>query len=63
MVDIAKLTVEEIAELKFSEEEMKELEVARKKPIAFDEECPEVTPDMAPMFRRVNPIRPSDKLA
>ncbi len=44
-------------ELAFSEEELKELEIAREKPIVFDEDCPETTPERALKFKRVNPSR------
>lgn len=44
-------------ELAFSEEELKELENARKKPVVFDEDCPETTPERAVRFKRVNPPR------
>ena len=44
-------------ELAFTEEELKELEQARKMPITFDEDCPEVSPEKAIKFRRVNPPR------
>ena len=37
--------------------EDKELERARSMPITFDEDCPEVTPELAVRFRRVNPPR------
>lgn len=49
-IDLAK-------ELAFSEEEMEELKIAREKPIVFDEDCPETTPERAMKFRRVNPPR------
>ena len=41
-------------ELAFTEEELKELELARKMPITFDEDCPEIGPEKAIKFRRVN---------
>ena len=44
-------------ELIFSEEELQELNAARKMPIVFDEDCPETTPEKALKFRRVNPPR------
>ena len=40
-----------------TEKELAELERARKMPITFDEDCPEVTPEKALKFRRVNPPR------
>ena len=38
-------------------EELEELEMAKKKPITFDSDCPETTPERAIKFRRVNPPR------
>ena len=51
--------MENIKELdkKLTDEEMKLLEEAKKRPIAFDEESPETTPERAIRFRRVNPPR------
>ncbi len=46
-------------ELAFTDEELKELETAREKPIVFDEDCPETTPERALKFQRVNPRRGS----
>ncbi len=50
-------TREQINELAFTPEELKELERARTMPITFDEDCPETTPERAVKFRRVNPLR------
>lgn len=44
-------------ELAFTAEELRELEEARKRPITFDADCPETTPERAVRFRRVNPPR------
>lgn len=44
-------------DMKLTEVERLELERARKMPIVFDEDCPEITPEMALKFRRVNPPR------
>lgn len=41
----------------FTQEQLKELERARSMPITFDEDCPEITPEQAVKFRRVNPVR------
>ena len=41
--------------LEFTDEELKELEAARKRPISFDKGCPETTPEKAVKFKRVNP--------
>ena len=57
MVNMIELTEEMKKELAFTEEELKELENARKMPITFDEDCPETTPERAVRFRRVNPKR------
>lgn len=57
MVNMIELNEEMKKELAFTEEEMKELENARKMPITFDADCPETTPERAVRFRRVNPRR------
>ena len=57
MVNVTDFTEEQLKELAFTEEEKKELERARTMPPVFDEECPEVTPEKAVRFRRVNPPR------
>ena len=41
----------------FSDTELAELDKARKRPITYDEDCPETPPEMAMRFRRVNPVR------
>ena len=43
--------------MKLTDEEIKQLEEAKKKPIVFDEDCSETTPERAIKFRRVNPSR------
>lgn len=58
MVNTSGLTNETIEELRFSDAELKELEMARSMPIVFDEDCPETTPERAIKFSRVNPSRP-----
>lgn len=57
MVNTNGMTKEMIASLAFSEDEKAALAEARKKPVVFDEECPETTPERALKFRRVNPPR------
>ena len=57
MVSISEITNGLIKEIAFSPEELKELELARKREIVFDEDCPETTPERALKFRRVNPPR------
>ena len=54
MANMNEIVKEDMA---FSREELEELERARMMPITFDEDCPEVTPEMAVRFRRVNPPR------
>lgn len=53
--DLGGMTFEYDEELAFSDEELRELERARSMPITFDEDCPEITQEMAVKFRRVNP--------
>ena len=43
---IIKVTSEEIRKKKFAKERLIELEEASKHPIIFDEDCPEITPDL-----------------
>lgn len=57
MVSMSEMTIEKIEELAFTEEELKELDKARKMPITFDEDCPETTPERAIRFKRVNPAK------
>lgn len=57
MVNSADLTAEKIKGLAFSQEELDELKRARSAPIVFDEDCPEITPEQAIKFRRVNPVK------
>ena len=47
MVNMNSITEEMKKELAFTEEELKELEQARKMPITFDEDCPEISPEKA----------------
>ena len=57
MVNTNGMTKEVIASLVFSEDEKAALAEARKKPVVFDEDCLETTPERALKFRRVNPSR------
>lgn len=57
MVNTNEMTKEMMASLAFSDEEKAALAEARKRPVVFDEECPETTPERALKFRRVNPPR------
>ena len=52
------MTQKERNESAFTQEQLKELERARTMPITFDEDCPEITPEQAVRFKRVNPVRP-----
>lgn len=51
------MTREEMNELAFTQRELEELKRARTMPIVFDEDCPEITPEQAVRFRRVNPAK------
>lgn len=62
MVNTENISMEVAKELAFTEEEIKELTEARNKPIVFDEDCPETTPERAVKFRRVNPPRSRHEL-
>ncbi len=62
MVNTENISMELAKELAFTEEEIKELREARNKPIVFDEDCPETTPEKAVKFRRVNPPRSRHEL-
>ena len=53
----SEMSMELKQELAFTEEELAELEAAKKMPITFDADCPETTPERAVKFRRVNPPR------
>jgi len=55
MVNFNTLPASLAEELAFSDDEIEELKIAREKPIVFDEDCPETTPEKAMKFRRVNP--------
>ena len=57
MVKSTEVSAEMKKELAFTEEELAELEAAKKMPITFDSDCPETTPERAVKFRRVNPPR------
>ena len=54
MVNISKLTEQQIQELAFTEEERAQLAKARNMPITYDEDCPPVTPERAKNFRRAS---------
>ena len=50
----SELSENEKLELLFTDEERQQLEVARKMPVVYDEDCPPVTPEKAMRFRRAN---------
>lgn len=60
MVNFSTMPIDLAKELAFSQEEIEEIKTAREKPIVFDEDCPETTPERALKFRRVNPPRESN---
>ena len=55
MANIIKLN--EIKEIVFTQDDLDELTRLENRPITFDDDCPEVTPEQAIRFRRVNPVR------
>lgn len=57
MANSDNMTRENMSELAFTQKELEELKRARAMPIVFDEDCPEITPEQAVKFRRVNPIK------
>lgn len=57
MVNTELYTAEQLKELAFSEDERRQLAMARKMPFTYDEECPPTTPEKALKFKRVNPSR------
>ena len=56
LVNISKLTEEQIAELAFTQEEREQLKRARMMPITYDVDCPPVTPERARNFRRASSL-------
>lgn len=52
MVNLSELTKEQIDALRFILEEKEQIRAAMAAPIAFDEDCPEVTPEQAKQFHR-----------
>jgi hypothetical protein len=60
MVNIKGMSKELISELAFSKSELNEIKIARERPITFDEDCPETTPEKAIKFYRVNRGREYD---
>lgn len=55
MVNTNGMFEELIKELEFSKQDLDELSATRKKPISFDSDCPELTPEKAILFQRGNP--------
>ena len=54
MVKISNLSEAQIEELQFTDEEKRQLDEAKRKPLIYDEDCPAVTPEKAIKFKRVN---------
>ena len=57
MAKYIELTDEQLKEIALSEEDLEMIAKAEAMPVTFDEDCPEVTPETAMKFRRVNPLR------
>lgn len=53
MIVTAKLS----KDAKLTEEQVKEIEEAKKYPITYDEDCPELTPEMEKQFKVVAKMR------
>ena len=51
------INLSEIKEAVFTQADLNELARLENRPVTFDNDCPEVTPEQAIHFRRVNPIR------
>ena len=56
MASIDRVKIKEYS-IELTEKELQVLEDARKRPVSFDEDCPETTPERAIKFKRVNPRR------
>lgn len=54
---VLSLSEEQKNELKFTPEERRQLDEARKHPIVYDENCPAVTPEKAVRFKQANPTK------
>ena len=50
------INLKEIKEAVYTNEDQIQLLSLKDKPILFDEDCPETTPEQAIKFRRVNPV-------
>lgn len=50
------INLKEIKDAVFTQDDMNELDMLDNRPITFDDDCPEVTPEQAIHFRRVNPV-------
>ena len=51
------INLSDIKEIVFTQSDLDELARLENRPVAFDEDCPEVTPEQALRYRRVNPVR------
>ena len=54
MVRYSELSDEQKKELLFTDEERRQLDEAKERPIVYDEDSPAVTPEMALRFYRAN---------
>ena len=63
MVNIDNISDDMAKQLAFSDDEINEIKKARQMEITFDEDCPEVTPEKALKFQRVNSRRTNTKTA
>lgn len=61
MVNTNTMTEEMVRELAFTKEDREELKKMKEKEIVFSDDCPEVTPQKAIRFKRVNPPRANVK--
>lgn len=51
------INLRDIKEAVFTQADLDELARLEDRPVTFDENCPEVTPEQAIRFHRVNPVR------
>ena len=51
---MGRITLKEIMENPLTEEELKKIREAAKKPIVYDEDCPKLTDEQLSQFRRVH---------
>ena len=51
------INLNDFKEVIFTQEDRMQLSQLKDRPIVFDEDCPETTPEMAIRFHRINPVR------